>query len=362
MEKMVGENKHDVFISYSRKDYVNENKDIIPGNIISKIKDALSNVGIRYWFDNEGIFSGDEFAPVIAKAIKESKIFLFVSTINSNNSEWTSNEIATAHIYKKKIIPFLVDDSIFNDSVIMYLAKLDYICYSEDPEKALSRLINSINNYLNPISSKDSFIQWNVNYNLKGLDLLDSLRVHIHKKDTLSINYKTYKGKMSKNIIIFPHMLKEFRCRWFLVGTEHNNMQISSFALDRIISFKVEPIIPYNDPSINIMHYFDNVIGISRPRNATPEDILFWASKEMSNYIRTKPLHKSQVIINDYGDKGTLFRINVIINLELFSIFMSYGDGIRILKPYKVVRHLKKELKRVLDLYDNTFSWIDQDS
>lgn len=30
MEKMIEKNKHDIFISYSRKDYVNENKDIIP--------------------------------------------------------------------------------------------------------------------------------------------------------------------------------------------------------------------------------------------------------------------------------------------------------------------------------------------
>ena len=33
--------KYDVFISYSRKDYANEDKTIIPGNIVSQIKDFL---------------------------------------------------------------------------------------------------------------------------------------------------------------------------------------------------------------------------------------------------------------------------------------------------------------------------------
>lgn len=51
--------KHDVFISYSRKDYVDEHKNVIPNNNdISKIKTALTEAGITYWFDEEGIYSG----------------------------------------------------------------------------------------------------------------------------------------------------------------------------------------------------------------------------------------------------------------------------------------------------------------
>ena len=50
--------QYDVFISYSRKDYVDEQKNIIPGNEVSKIKDALSEAGITYWFDEERIYSG----------------------------------------------------------------------------------------------------------------------------------------------------------------------------------------------------------------------------------------------------------------------------------------------------------------
>ena len=97
-----GNMEYDVFISYSRKDYVDENKQVIPGNVISRIKELFDANGISYWFDEDGVFSGDAFAPVIARNIKASKIFLFISSENSNASEWTSNEIATAHAYKKK--------------------------------------------------------------------------------------------------------------------------------------------------------------------------------------------------------------------------------------------------------------------
>ena len=58
--------KYDVFISYSRNDYVDELKNVIPGNEVSKIKDALTEAGISYWFDEEGIYSGQNFVEKIA--------------------------------------------------------------------------------------------------------------------------------------------------------------------------------------------------------------------------------------------------------------------------------------------------------
>lgn len=144
-----GNMEYDVFISYSRKDYVDENRQVIPGNVISLIKELFDANGISYWFDEDGVFSGDAFAPVIARNIKASKIFLFISSENSNASEWTSNEIATAHAYKKKIIPFRYDDSVYNDSVIIYIARLDYVEYQENKTKALLRLLASVQSYLN---------------------------------------------------------------------------------------------------------------------------------------------------------------------------------------------------------------------
>jgi hypothetical protein len=53
--------QYDVFISYSRKDYVDDKKNIIPNNVVSKIKESLSDAGITYWFDEEGINYGNNF-------------------------------------------------------------------------------------------------------------------------------------------------------------------------------------------------------------------------------------------------------------------------------------------------------------
>ena len=151
--------KYDVFISYSHKDYIDENKQVIPNNIISQIKQLLDDNNISYWFDEDGIYHGDAFAPIIARQIKMARIFLFISSTNSNASEWTSNEIATAYTYKKKIIPFKYDNSIYNDSVILYIARLDYIEYLANPTKSLNHLLTSIKQYLKVEEERETLAQ-----------------------------------------------------------------------------------------------------------------------------------------------------------------------------------------------------------
>ncbi|MBR5102977.1 MAG: toll/interleukin-1 receptor domain-containing protein, partial [Muribaculaceae bacterium] len=95
--------KYDVFISYSRKDYVDDQKQVIPGNVVSKIKEALTKAGITYWFDEEGIYSGDTFTEKIVTNIEAANIFVFLSSANSNASSWTSKEIASADEFHKRI-------------------------------------------------------------------------------------------------------------------------------------------------------------------------------------------------------------------------------------------------------------------
>lgn len=145
---MAERQQFDVFISYSRKDYVDSLKNVIPGNEVSKIKDALTKAGISYWFDKDGVYSGDEFAKVIVRNIKSSRIFVFLSTENSNQSEWTANEISTAYMLKKKIIPVRIDDSVYHDDVILYLSRLSHIDYGDNPADGCQELVRSIKAYL----------------------------------------------------------------------------------------------------------------------------------------------------------------------------------------------------------------------
>ena len=145
---MATEYKYDVFISYSRKDYVDDKKNVIQGNVVSQIKNALKEAGISYWFDEDGIERGDKYAKLIVKNIKSSRVFVFISTSNANKSEWTGREIACAHMMKKQIIPVRVDESPYHEDVMLYVAILDYIDYKANPQKGLSDLVKAVKTHI----------------------------------------------------------------------------------------------------------------------------------------------------------------------------------------------------------------------
>ena len=140
--------KYDVFISYSRKDYVDAEGKVIPGNVVSLVKKTLKRNNISFWFDEDGIYSGQNFVEKIVTNIECSAIVLFLSSANSNDSKWTSKEIACADEAGKHIIPLRIDDSPYNKQIRFRIADLDYIDYSVNPKKALQELVRSINAYL----------------------------------------------------------------------------------------------------------------------------------------------------------------------------------------------------------------------
>ena len=140
--------KHKVFISYSRHDYVDSFGEVIPGNYITAIIDALEKNHIPYWIDKDGVFSGDEFKGVLTEAIEQASVFIFVSSSSSNQSQWTAKEINVAVYEKKKIIPVLIDDSKYNSSVKLDLVGLDFINLKVNLELGLKELVKSIKNSL----------------------------------------------------------------------------------------------------------------------------------------------------------------------------------------------------------------------
>ncbi|MEE1142939.1 MAG: WYL domain-containing protein [Bacteroidales bacterium] len=186
---------------------------------------------------------------------------------------------------------------------------------------------------------------------LKGIELLNPLYNYISHKQTIKITYQSFSSNKLIEYILFPYLLKEFRNRWFIYGSRAEDMQLYNLALDRIIT--IEPIdIPFQEnPNFDSEHFFDDIIGVSKDINDKPKEITFLATAEQSKYIKTKPIHTSQKVLNHNPDDSCIFSINVIENFELYSMFLSYGSGIKILSPKRVERYMKRMSEKLFDLY-----------
>lgn len=136
---------YDVFISYSRKDYLKEDEQTPdPEKIVSKILTVLDANNISYWIDKKGMYSSAQFTALIEDQIFDARCFLFVSTQASNASTYTLGEVFTAVEYRKPIIPFRADDSKFGKGIGFHLRPLDHIEYFKTGEEAFIKLVDSV--------------------------------------------------------------------------------------------------------------------------------------------------------------------------------------------------------------------------
>ncbi len=189
---------------------------------------------------------------------------------------------------------------------------------------------------------------------LKGLKFLTPLYDYIAHRQPVCITYQSFKASEPSDIIVHPYLLKEFRNRWFLFCSQESDMRLFNLALDRIIEVKKALTVTFcENRRFNPEHFFDDVIGVTKNPNQTPQEIKFWASHEQSQYIKTKPLHMSQQLIRENEDDGScVFSINVVLNFELYSVLMSYGPGIKVLSPQNVIYYIRKLLNQAASLYE----------
>lgn len=133
-----------LFISYSRADYLNEKNEPIEDSPVAKIVKTLKDNGIDVWIDVNAHYPGQYFTKVIAERILWADKILFISSENSNSSEWVKREILFADERKKEIIPLKLDESEFCEDLALALTGLDYIEYFKNPRHSLDKIVSRL--------------------------------------------------------------------------------------------------------------------------------------------------------------------------------------------------------------------------
>ena len=114
--------EHKVFVSYSRDNI----------EIARLFCEQMDNMGISYWIDVNGKYSGNNFKEVLVDAIDSSLVLLFLSSQESNQSPFVIREISLAVSDNKTILPIKLDDAPYAKSIRFDLSDIDWIEFSKD--------------------------------------------------------------------------------------------------------------------------------------------------------------------------------------------------------------------------------------
>lgn len=188
------------------------------------------------------------------------------------------------------------------------------------------------------------FISLEENPYVHGLTYLQTFYDAIVNKKVLDIWYHSFRYPSAQKNTIHPYFLKQYNNRWFLFCYNEYREEISNYPLDRIEKVEVNSTTQYKDNAIcDFSTYFEDLIGVSRTKNDEPVKIMLWISSKQWPYFETKPIHGSQMVMEQNED-GTVVKLDVCINWELEQLILSQCEHIRVLSPESLRTKIKERI------------------
>lgn len=217
--------------------------------------------------------------------------------------------------------------------------------------KEMNGVIQKLEDSVNSTTQK-SIIHLDKNEQLRGLEHIDLLYGNILNKKVLRILYKSFKAREAQYMTVHPQLLKEYNNRWFLICWHKKS--IMNLALDRIEHVEVDEKSVYIDKNFDADRYFGEVIGATVSETQRPQNVIFKVTQKHAPYVKTKPFHHSQVILEE--DEGyTTFKICVQLNFELERMILGMGEFLTVMAPRKLKQRIAKSIKLAHENYKDSF-------
>jgi predicted DNA-binding transcriptional regulator YafY len=226
-----------------------------------------------------------------------------------------------------------------------------YIEETEGENQNFQRMIESYDvfNSLNLAQDASRYIQLEKR-KPQGTENLYGLLHAIKNNQQIKFNYHKFWDEESSDRKVNPYALKEFKSRWYLIGQDQKNLEIRTFALDRLSQLEILKQKFKEDKSFDINEMFRFSFGIISPTDDDPVQLILSFNQHQGKYIKTLPLHESQEIIID-SKKELRIKLTAYFTHDLLMEILSFGENVKIIEPAWVVKEVKSEISKALKKY-----------
>jgi len=184
---------------------------------------------------------------------------------------------------------------------------------------------------------------------LTGSELIPVIMQALDSDKVIEFQYQKFNDNESKPKKLHPHLLKEDRHRWYIIGkVEGHDEPTTTFALDRmknvmILEEKFTPV------DFDFDLYFAPSFGITVYNEEALEVVLSFTPKQ-GKYLKTMKIHQSQQTLVDDENEYRV-SLTVIPSWEFYEKILGCGNSVTILSPNKVIQDYLKIIKLITALY-----------
>jgi len=182
-----------------------------------------------------------------------------------------------------------------------------------------------------------------------GVQWIERMYQAIIEKQVVEISYRGFDKDPSVHLYS-PFLLKEYRNRWYGVGYSNKHEKTIVLALDRIKSITDTKEKYFSNPDFDPKEYFKYSFGVTQMHEKKPETVVLSFQHLQANYVLSQPLHYSQKVIAE-SDTEVRVELLVYITQELKMTILSFGSGVKVIAPAKLIEEIKHQVALMKKLY-----------
>ena len=184
----------------------------------------------------------------------------------------------------------------------------------------------------------------------QGTENLYGLLHAIKNRLQIKFTYQKFWEEELSQRLVEPYALKEFKNRWYIIAKDCKDINIKSFALDRLAQLEFTKQTFVYPVNFSVEESYRFCFGIISPNGELPQDIILSFDPFQGKYIKTLPLHDSQQMLIDNSEE-TRIKLRLCLTHDFLMELLSFGEYLKVIEPLTLVDQVKKSYEKALNQY-----------
>ena len=187
----------------------------------------------------------------------------------------------------------------------------------------------------------------------EGSRYLSAIVGAMKESKQLKMSYQGFQRPEPHTFMVAPYCLKVFKRRWYLVGKPDDHPEEEEprvYALDRVHEI-VATDVPFKLPKgFSAETFFDGCFGVDRSKHNV-ERVLIKTGAATANFIRTLPIHSSQVEL-ERTEEHSLFSYRVSPTYDFIQELRKHGPYLEVLEPADLRDLFRQDAHSLSEMYE----------
>lgn len=180
-----------------------------------------------------------------------------------------------------------------------------------------------------------------------GTHLINGLLYAIQNHFQISFTHTKFWDMEITQRTVKPIAIKESQHRWYLIAQDNKDGSIKNFGFDRISDLRISES-KFKPVVFDVEKAYKHAFGVET--YAPVQKVVLEFSWQQGNYIKSFPLHTSQIIIFDNEEK-LIVELLIHPTNDFIMELMRFGAEVKVIEPEVLRNTIKDRVANMIKLY-----------